>query len=287
MTPAPGDRLQRFVGDRVRFGLSDRDGRGVPEGWTAKLRTNLGRAVQLRREIVQAHTRGLSLAGASWRDLPMRREGGGWTLELPLAEPGFFKAKAYLIDPRGWQVWPAGPDAGIAVHPDGYRSANTIYCAFARMFGEPRAAVHRGRQAWESPARGAGSRAVTRSSRPRASCGTLIGVCRTSSTPWAAGSSTAAGQSDAYHLRALRAVWQPLCGLDLTAIDPALVEFDRRTTGIDSSASWPTRCTGAAAGFFWTSWSTTPAGVRACMEITRSGSCATPTAPSPARAPGA
>ena len=68
MTPSPGDRLQRFVGDRVYFVLKDRDGRSPMKGWRALLRTNLGRAELLRREIIHAHTKGLSLAGASWRD---------------------------------------------------------------------------------------------------------------------------------------------------------------------------------------------------------------------------
>src|SRR5262245_31803904 len=112
MSPAPGDRLQRFVGDRVRFTL--KDGAGA-KSWRGVLRTNLGRGELLRREIIQAHTRGLVLAGASWRDLSMTETDGGWSLELPLAETGYFKAKAYLLDPRGWQHWPAGPDVGVSV----------------------------------------------------------------------------------------------------------------------------------------------------------------------------
>ena len=67
MTPAPGDRLQRFVGDRLHFALKDRDGRGAAKDWRAVLRTNLGRAEVLRREIIQAHTQGLPLAGAANR----------------------------------------------------------------------------------------------------------------------------------------------------------------------------------------------------------------------------
>jgi len=39
MDPAPGERLVRFVGDRIRFAL--RDG-GGHKGWRALLRTNLG-----------------------------------------------------------------------------------------------------------------------------------------------------------------------------------------------------------------------------------------------------
>src|SRR5260370_3462275 len=72
MTPIPGSRLQRFVGDRVNFVLRDRNARGVIEGWRARLRTNLVRAEVLRREIIQAQTTGLPVAGASWCDLPIK-----------------------------------------------------------------------------------------------------------------------------------------------------------------------------------------------------------------------
>src|SRR5437773_530411 len=140
MTPAPGSRLLHFVGDRVRFELRDRDYTPLPQGWRAMLRTNLGRVAMLRREIIHARTFGLPPAGAAWRDLPMRPHADGrWALDLPVSEPGFFKAKAYLVDPRGWQHWPDGPDAGLSVHPNAYRTANTIYCAFTRLFGETKA----------------------------------------------------------------------------------------------------------------------------------------------------
>src|SRR3989442_13053001 len=122
MTPVPGGRLRRFVGDSVRFTLKDRDGRGAGKGWHALLRTNLGRAEVLRREIIQAHTQGLPLAGASWRDLPVKAEPGGWSLELPLADPGFFKTKAYLVGPGGRQHWPSRPGVGISVYPHGFRT---------------------------------------------------------------------------------------------------------------------------------------------------------------------
>src|SRR6185295_10575424 len=135
MAPAPGSRLLRFVGDHVHFEVRDRDGRKPLPGWSALLRTTLGRADLLRREIIKAHTHGLPLGGAAWRDLPLRLDGDKWSLDLPVIEPGFFRAKAYLRDPRGWQYWPEGPDAGISVHPDRYRTANTIYCAFTRQFG--------------------------------------------------------------------------------------------------------------------------------------------------------
>src|SRR6266487_5461356 len=72
MIPGPGERLVRFVGDQLSFRLS-LGGGGLPEGWQARLRTNLGRGETLRREIIHAHTGQLKLANASWRDVPMAR----------------------------------------------------------------------------------------------------------------------------------------------------------------------------------------------------------------------
>ena len=74
-------------------------------------------------------------AGSSWRDIPLPAVTDGWALDLALAAPGFFRAKAYCVDPEGFQHWPVGEDAGLSIHPDRLRTANTIYCAFPRMFG--------------------------------------------------------------------------------------------------------------------------------------------------------
>src|SRR5881409_1014878 len=139
MHPAPGERVLRFVGDRLAFSLSS-GGQGLPKGWRALLRTNLGRARILRHDIIHAHTGKFGLADASWRDIPMEWTGAEWRRELALCEPGYFRAKAYAVDAQGRQHWPDGPDVGISIHPDRFRSANTIYCAFTRMFGQSRAA---------------------------------------------------------------------------------------------------------------------------------------------------
>lgn len=137
MAPAPGEKCLRFVGDRLRFTL--RATAPLPAGWTARLRTDLGRAAMLRAQIIHSHFRKLPLAGAQWHDVPMQPDGqGGWFVELTLTEVGYFRAKAYALDPQGKQHWPPGPDAGVTVHPDRYRTANTIYCAFVRQFGENR-----------------------------------------------------------------------------------------------------------------------------------------------------
>ncbi|HEY6167242.1 MAG TPA: glycogen debranching enzyme N-terminal domain-containing protein, partial [Verrucomicrobiae bacterium] len=137
MSPATGEKCLRFVGDRLRFTL--RSDAPLPNGWRAVFRTDLGRAARLRSQVIHSHFRKLPLAGAQWHDVPMRADGeGGWFLDLTLAEVGYFRAKAYAVDEHGRQHWPHGADVGVTVHPDRYRTANTIYCAFVRQFGENR-----------------------------------------------------------------------------------------------------------------------------------------------------
>jgi hypothetical protein len=108
MSPSPGTRLVRHAGDTVTLELT-----GVPPGWTARVRTNLGRARRLREEIVRARFEKIPLAGASWRDLPLQHHGEGiWRITLPLAEVGYFKAtgkRIFLMAPihhhfekKGW-----------------------------------------------------------------------------------------------------------------------------------------------------------------------------------------
>ncbi|MDB6018631.1 MAG: glgE2, partial [Pedosphaera sp.] len=233
MKPPAGGRLQRFVGDRLRFSLADREGRPLPEGWRARLRTNLGRAELLCKEIIQAHTRKLPLAGASWHDLPMRAEGKDWVLELPLTETGYFSAKAYFIDPQGWQHWPAGSDLGISVHPDSYRTGNIIYCAFTRMFGETKTAVRTENEKLEAQFKQLdqqGYTVIPPSGKFRDLIKELPHIIDTLG-------------ARIIHLLPVNPTpttfarfgrfGSPYASEDLTGIDPALVEFDRRTTGVD------------------------------------------------------
>src|SRR5436190_22505398 len=92
MAPATGERLLRFVGDRIRFRLFTADGKPLPEPWRGLLRTNLGRGAVLREEIIASRGGERPISGASWRDIPMRREGNECFLELTLTEVGYFKA---------------------------------------------------------------------------------------------------------------------------------------------------------------------------------------------------
>jgi predicted glycogen debranching enzyme len=233
MTPATGDRVQRFVGDRIRIALKPSGGDALPKGWQARLRTNLGRAEQQREEIIQSHFQKIPLAGVSWRDIPMEESNGEWFVHLPLTQVGFFQAKAYAIDDDNRQHWPGGDDLGISVNPDHCRGGNTIYCAFPRMFGKTK------------------SRASTKDKDADATIKALDKDGYTVIPPSGTLRDLKAQLPhilDALGCRILLLLpvnptptvmarfgryGSPYACQDLTAIDPALVEFDKRTTGVD------------------------------------------------------
>ncbi len=232
MIPATGERLVHFVGDKILFTLQDeRQIAGV--GWSARLRTNLGRAAVRRQEIIAAHAGGALSAGASWRDLPMQKTAAGWQVELPLAEVGYFKAKAYFLDDKNWQHWPEGADVGISVHPDFARTANTIYCAFTRLFGATKTLaaaadakleaqlMHLEQQGYATLPPSGKFRDLTKQLPfivNQLGC-RILHLLPVHPTPTTYARFGRFGS--------------PYAALDLTAVDPALVEFDQRTTGID------------------------------------------------------
>jgi predicted glycogen debranching enzyme len=232
MTPAPGERLLRFVGDRIRFCIHTP--KGFARGWRALLRTNLGKADRLRQETIATHAGKNPLSIAFWRDVPLQEQASGeWVIELPLTDVGFYTAKPYVLDPQGRQYWPEGPDAGVSVHPSVYRTANTIYCAFPRLFGATRtASATRSAKAEQELAKldDRGYVVIPPS-------GTLRDVAR--QLPHI---------MDTLGCRILHLLpigptpvtlarfgrfGSPYACLDLTEIDPALVEFDRRTNGVE------------------------------------------------------
>jgi starch synthase (maltosyl-transferring) len=233
MSPAPGERMLRFVGDKIRFSIRDQTGAAAGNGWRGYLRTNLGRAAVRRREIIHSHALGAAFADESWRDVPMQQNGDAWEIEFPLAETGYFKAKPYLLDPNRWQHWPDGTDAGISVHPDFARTANTIYCAFTRLFGTTKNLATTRDEKLEAQLKSLDAKNFT----VIPPSGTLRDLTRQLSHI------VQTLGCRILHLLPIHPVpttyarfgrfGSPYAALDLTAIDPALVEFDRRTTGVD------------------------------------------------------
>jgi predicted glycogen debranching enzyme len=233
MTPATGERLLRFVGDRVRFGLRTEDGAPLPSGWSVRLRTTLGRAKLLRQEIIAAYPRRPTLANAAWHDVPLERCGNEWTRELTLTETGFFRAKAYAIDPEGRQHWPDGADAGLSVHADQYRAGNTIYCAFIRMFGETKGAKSTANPELEerlAELDAAHYTVIPSSGKIRDLIKELPFIINTLGCRIL--HLLPVNPTPTTYARFGR-FGSPYAAQDLTAIDPAIVEFDKRTTGID------------------------------------------------------
>ena len=235
MTPCPGRRLVRYAGDRLRFDLSHPEP-GTP-GWRALLRTNLTRAVEAREEIIALSgarpSESRTFAGASWRDIPLRAAGAGWELDLALTEVGYFRAKAYCVDPQGGQHWPDGEDVGISIHPDHLRTGNTIYCAFPRMFGASRTAVSTRLPALEEQLKALdrqGYAVIPPSGTLRDLTAWVPHILETLGCRIL--HLLPIGPTPTTYARMGR-FGSPYALLDFTGIDPALVDFDQRTTAVD------------------------------------------------------
>jgi predicted glycogen debranching enzyme len=219
------------VGDRLTIELHPEPGEA--SGVRAFLRTNLTRAKVARREVVAraglTHQETLTFAGASWRDIPLKSKDDHWSLDLPLIEVGHFRAKAYYVDAVGHQHWPEGHDLGISVHPNRTRSANAIYCAFPRTFGDRPDGFPISKE-YIRTLDDNGYTVIPPS-------GTLRDLRRV--VPHIMGTLNCR----ILHLLPIGPVpttfarmgrfGSPYAQLDLTGIDPALVEFDRRTTGVE------------------------------------------------------
>ncbi|HLO66329.1 MAG TPA: hypothetical protein VK188_04880, partial [Holophaga sp.] len=230
MNPRPGTRIVRYVGDRIRFTLEG--------GARAFLRTNLTRGAMARHEVIAlsgaAESASRTFAGAAWRDIPMAAAGDGrWELDLPLTEVGYFKAKAYCLDAEGLQVWPGGEDVGISVHPDHLRTGNTLYCAFPRMFGPGRSLPSTREPALEAQLAALDQRGFTvipPSGKLRELAAAVPHIVETLGCRIL--HLLPIGPTPTTYARFGR-FGSPYAQLDLTGVDPALVEFDERTTGVD------------------------------------------------------
>ena len=233
MSPVTGERLVRFIGDKILFSINAGRNFAAPKNWRARLRTNLGRAAARRQEIISAHAGRAVVANSSWRDVPMQPTAEGWAIELPLAEVGYFQAKAYLLDEKNWQHWPDGADAGISVHPNFARTANTLYCAFTRLFGATKNLAATADEKLDTQLKSLeaqGYATLPPSGKFRDLTRQLPFIvnqlgCRIIHLLPVHPTPTTYARFGRFG--------SPYAALDLTAVDPALVEFDQCTTGID------------------------------------------------------
>ena len=131
-TPAPGSALLRHEGDCITFAL-----RVSPSGQgKASLRTDLLNAGIRRNEIIAHVESAQPILHREWHDIPMPQTGEGlYELAVPLHEVGCFSAKAlFLPSGQGDPVWPSGDNTSIKVEPADYVAGNAVYTAFVRQF---------------------------------------------------------------------------------------------------------------------------------------------------------
>jgi len=227
--PGPGQRLIRFAGDTLTVTLRGVD---TPAG-TAFLRTNIGHATIRRREIVRRVESDSPFQFRDWHDWPMpRRDDGTFAITVPLAEVGRFEAKAGLLPDGGAEpLWPAGENIVVKVEPAVTRCANTLYTAFVRQFG-PHKSVSDGPElvpALEALDR-QGYAVIPRSGTFRELIAELdhiigaLGFRILQLLPVHPVPTTYARMGR---------FGSPFASTDFFTVDPALADFDRRTTPLD------------------------------------------------------
>lgn len=223
-------RLERTCspaqGDTVTFTLH------VPPGTarSAFLRTNAVRA-DLRRAEIIAHTEHQRpFLASSWLDIPMRPAGDRSFGRLPLLYPGWFAAKCcFMPEGRAGFEWPEGDNTSLKVasvpRPAATASTRSLSASSPQTCGNPDAPSctprppARRRRLHRDPA-------LRHLPRPDPPARLHHRHARLPHPP------APADPSDAHHLRAWAAS-AAFAGLDFLAVEPALAEFDRRTTPLD------------------------------------------------------
>ena len=122
-----------FRGDSIQFCLQISE----PTKGKAFLRTNLGRAVTRRKEIIKHVHSKRSVSGQDWHDIPLiKRSDTEFSITLALLEVGHFSAMTFFLKEDELEpLWPGCDNININVEPAQFCCANSIYCAFPRQFG--------------------------------------------------------------------------------------------------------------------------------------------------------
>ena len=132
-TPCPGAHKVFFRGDTLQFQLN----LDSPLKGKAFIRTNIGRAIVQRREVILKVKEERFGSAQDWYDIPMLKvDDTTYSITLSLLEVGHFEAMCFFfqdnsIDP----LWPGSDNVSVNVEPAEYCCANSIYCAFPRQFG--------------------------------------------------------------------------------------------------------------------------------------------------------
>jgi predicted glycogen debranching enzyme len=137
--PPPGKRMVKFCGDRIVFTLTLPH---VQDG-SAWVRTNIGQAQTIRREIIRQVEQDETPLGRAWFDIPMKPvDERTFTATLPLCESGHFEAKCFFLPQNETApIWPPGTNTIFNVDSADACCANIIYNAFVRQFGPNKAGV--------------------------------------------------------------------------------------------------------------------------------------------------
>ena len=197
--PSCEDFLLRWKGDTLEVSLT----LDAPRSGRAVFRTNLGGASIRCREIIEETEQGVTPLAKAWRDMPMDElSPGRFSCRVPLDEVGVFSGKACFF-PKGSSVpeWPEGANFHVKVEPASTRSGNSIYTVFPRQFGSFREVVRRLGHIMDRM----GFRIVQ--TLPPFPVPTTYAVMGEYGCPFAA--------------------------TDFLSVDPAMAEFDRRTTPLD------------------------------------------------------
>jgi starch synthase (maltosyl-transferring) len=227
-SPAPGSRVLLHRGDllTVRMTL------GAPAAGTAWVRTNIGSAAVRRQEIIQFAESGRPILARDWHDIPMREAGANeYSVALPLLEIGQFEVKAFFL-PAGQTdpVWPPGENVAVKIEPAEYVGSCTIYNAFVRQFLAPPVPLPPGVAGACAPLEAAGYSVIPPS-------GTFRNLTR--QVDFIVGKL-------GFRILLLLPIHpppttyarmghfgSPYAVLDFMDVDPALAEFDRKTTPLD------------------------------------------------------
>jgi starch synthase (maltosyl-transferring) len=229
--PEPGNRVIKFRGDTITFTL-DLNETLSGRAW---LRTNLGQAAVVRKEIIRAITHDEPILGHGWYDIPMIPVNSrSFKLTLAIYETGHFEAKCFFLPVHEkTPIWPPGDNLSINVQPADTCCANIIYNAFVRQFGPNKNGAFRAEQGNLNSVKlldDAGYTVIPPSGTFRdliEELDFIIGYlgCRILHLLPINPTPTTYGRMGRFG--------SPYAALDFTAIDPALAVFDPKATPLE------------------------------------------------------